>query len=173
MIHFSLSSNTMIHKLLFSFFILFVATAQSQDLQQIRSQYPIAKDSEEITSQLDAQLDNYSGSQVELMAYKGAVKTLKAKFAKKIRDKKEYFKEGVTQIEKALKTEPENVELHYIRMTVQENAPRIVGYHDEIDNDKDFILQNFSTISDFEIKNVIKKFALSSTNFSEEEAGAL
>ncbi len=158
--------------LLFCVFLISVS-AFSQDLEQIRSTYPLAAESEEITEQMDGQLANVPQEQATLLAYKGAVKTLKAKFAEKVRDKKDFFKEGVAYIEKALEAHPENVELHYIRMTVQEHAPRVVGYHDKLEEDKKFILEHFRSISSEGLKKAIRDFAQHSDNFDDSEAATL
>ena len=103
-----------------------------------------------------------------LLAYKGAVLTLKAKFAEKRKDKKIFFKEGVTLIENAIDREESNLEIRYIRMSVQENAPKVLGYHKELENDKNFILKHYDT-SKSVVKDVIKAFVLRSDNFSAAE----
>src|SRR5690554_7129548 len=95
-----------------------------------------------------------------MMAYKGAVKSLMADFAKKVKEKKEYFKEGVELIESALKTEPNNIEIRYLRLTVQEHAPRFLKYHDNISEDKKIILKNYPSIFSKELKALIQEFIL-------------
>jgi len=149
------------------FLVSFYATAQ--DLQKIRTQYPQAEKSSEITANLENALANIgSESSPILQAYKGAVLTLKAKFAEKRKDKKIFFKEGATLIENAVDNEGSNIEIRYIRMSVQENAPKILGYHKDLENDKDFILKNFDT-SKSAVKQVITDFVLRSDNFSVDE----
>ena len=94
---------------------------------------------------------------------------MKAKFAKARSDKKEFFKEGISLIESAVKADGSNIEIRYIRMSVQENSPRFLGYHKNIDEDKEFILKNYKTISSTELKELVKDFVLKSENFSETE----
>ena len=150
------------------FFVSFISNAQ--DLKKIRSEYPKAVQNVEITTQLEGELGkgNPSNKPV-LLAYKGAVSTLKAKFAKARSDKKEFFKEGISLIESAVKADGSNIEIRYIRMSVQENSPRFLGYHKNIDEDKEFILKNYKTISSTELKELVKDFVLKSENFSETE----
>ena len=154
------------------FFILFFVSilGNAQDLKTIRSQYPNAVESADITSKLDGELAkvNFSGNTV-LIAYKGAVSTLKAKFTKKKSDKKDYFKEGIFLLESAVKIDPSNIEIRYIRLSVQENSPKFLGYHKNLKEDKEFILSNMADISSKELKNTIKDFVLKSENFSETE----
>ena len=146
--------------------LLFVSIlSNAQDLKEIRSQYPSAVKSAEITAKLEEKLTD----KVVLLAYKGAVSTLKAKFAKTKKEKKEYFKEGTSWIESAIRAEPSSIEIRYIRMSVQENSPKFLGYHKNLEEDKAFVLKNYSSISSTELKNVIKDFVLKSENFSETE----
>ena len=123
------------------FFISIASTAQ--DLNKIRSQYPKAVQSAENAAKLDVELAKINSSgKFELLAYKGAISTVKAKFAKKKNEKKDFFKAGVSFIESAVKADPSNVEIRYIRMSVQENSPKFLGYHKNIEVDKGFILKN-------------------------------
>jgi hypothetical protein len=150
------------------FFVSFISNAQ--DLKKNRSEYPKAVQNVEITTQLDGELAKVNPSNKPvLLAYKGAVSTLKAKFAKARSDKKEFFKEGISLIESAVKADGSNIEIRYIRMSVQENSPRFLGYHKNIDEDKEFILKNYKTISSTELKELVKDFVLKSENFSETE----
>lgn len=151
--------------------LLFVSIlGNAQDLKEIRSQYPSAVKSAEITAKLEEKLtDVNSSNKVVLLAYKGAVSTLKAKFAKTKKEKKEYFKEGTSWIESAIRAEPSNIEIRYIRMSVQEKSPKFLGYHKNLEEDKAFVLKNYNSISSTELKNVIKDFVLKSENFSETE----
>lgn len=149
---------------------LISAAGTAQDLNRIRSAYPKAVESAEITDQLDGELAKVNSSNKPvLLAYKGAVSTLKAKFAKTKKEKKEYFKEGTSWIESAIRAEPSSIEIRYIRMSVQENSPKFLGYHKNLEEDKAFVLKNYSSISSTELKNVIKDFVLKSENFSETE----
>ncbi|AFL80417.1 hypothetical protein Aeqsu_0914 [Aequorivita sublithincola DSM 14238] len=153
------------------FFISFFGNAQ--DLKEIRAQYPKAVESTEITAKFDGEFSNVdSSSKPTLLAYKGAVLTLKAKFAKKKSDKIDFFKEGVSLIESAVKAEPSDIEIRYIRMSVQENSPRFLGYHKNIEEDKEFILKNYPNVSSKELKMVIKDFVMNSENFNESENSA-
>lgn len=154
------------------FFILFFVSfiSNAQDLKEIRVQYPKAVENADAATKLDGALVKLnSSSKPILFAYKGAVSTLKAKFAKRKNEKKEFFKAGVSLIESAVKAEPSNIEIRYIRMSVQENSPKFLGYHKNIEEDKQFILKNYTNVSSKELKDVIKDFVLKSENFDDTE----
>lgn len=153
------------------FIVFFISIASiAQDLNEIRSEYPKAVQSVEKTAKLDGELAKVNSSnKAVLLAYKGAVLTVKAKFATKKSEKKDFFKEGVSLIESAVKAESSNIEIRYIRMSVQENSPKFLGYHKNIDEDKEFILKNYASISSAELKQIVKDFVKNSDNFSENE----
>ncbi|WP_026450844.1 hypothetical protein [Aequorivita capsosiphonis] len=157
------------------FSILFVSTlANAQDLNEIRAEYPQAVESSEITTKLDVDLANVNATDNPvLVAYKGAILTLTAKFSKGIKHKKEFFKEGVSLIEAAVKADDTNIEIRYLRLSVQENSPKFLGYHEDIEEDKEFILMNYAAVNSKDLKNVIKGFALNSENFNESERAKL
>jgi len=159
----------MMKKLLLPVLFLFSVLGFSQDLETIRAQYPKAKDSSEITDQLYEELSEVPEDQVVLSAYKGAVSALKADFAKGVGKKINFIKEGANLLDNAVAAEPDNVEVRYLRLTVQENAPAIVGYHGNIDDDKEVIKKNYSAIKSDSLKTVIKGFVEISSNFDESE----
>lgn len=142
----------------------------AQDLKEIRELYPNAAENLENTTKLAGELQTVNNTEKPvLLAYKGAVKTLKAKFTKSKSDKKEFFKEGVTLIENAVKADPENIEIRYLRLSVQENSPRFLGYHKDIEDDKEFILKNYTNTSSKDLKSILKDFSLKSESFNEVE----
>lgn len=149
-------------------FVSFVASAQ--DLKEIRLQYPEAVKSNQTTIKLDGELSNVnSASKSTLLAYKGAILTLKANFSKSKKDKKEFFKKGVSLIEDAVQADSSNIEIRYLRLSVQENTPRFLGYRKNIEKDRIFILDNFSNLSSKELKGIIKDYVLESPSFDENE----
>ena len=65
------------------------------------------------------------------------------------------FKKGKKNIELAISKEPENVEIRYIRFSVQKNAPSFLGYNNNLKEDRDFLVKNKKNInSDFLQKNI-------------------
>lgn len=155
----------------FLYILLFIAVfGSTPELSHLRTEYPKANENETVTDKLAEQLTSVSKeNNTVLVAYKGAVLTLKAKFARGIGNKKGYFKEGAELIEYAIKTKPKNIEIRCIRLGVQENSPRITGYKKNISEDKDFILKNYSSITDSEVKKFVKGYVVISDAFSDSE----
>ncbi len=142
----------------------------SPSLEKVRIDYVKAVHNKEITIQLNNELSVVSKSNNKtLVAYKGAVLTLMAKFASSTSDKKKYFKEGATLLDYAVSVAPNNIEIRTIRLGVQENSPRIVGYRAQKEEDKNYILKHYKSTTSNEVKAFVKNFALQSITFSEEE----
>lgn len=155
-------------KVILFLFSLISIVGNAQDVNTLRAQYPEAVESSAITAKMDAELSKVENAgKPVLLAYKGAVLTLKAKFSKKKSEKKEFFKEGVGFIESAVSADGSNIEIRYIRLSVQENSPRFLGYHKNMEEDKKFILKHFNSISSVELKDIIKDFVIKSKNFDE------
>ena len=140
------------------------------DLAQVREDYRQAADSEEATKKLYDDLTTVGkNGETVLVAYKGAVTTKMADYAQGIRDKKSFFKEGKELLEYALKTEPENVEIRCIRLSVQENVPKITGYFKDMDEDKQFILDHYASMEEGGAKAFVKAYASQSDSFTDDE----
>ncbi|KAG1647290.1 hypothetical protein GQR58_030719 [Nymphon striatum] len=96
---------------LLTILFLFVSTLGiSQELKELRVDYPKANLDKEITNTLYETLSSITKEDNKtIVAYKGSIATLKARFAKGIRDKKRFFKEGAELLEFAITSEPKNL----------------------------------------------------------------
>lgn len=150
-----------------AFLVSFVGNAQ--DLNEVREKFPMAQDNKEIAQNLNEKFEHEESSNSIINAYKGAVLTLMADFEKKKVEKLRLFKEGKKLIDDSIEASVDNIELRMIRLGVQENAPKILGYHKDMDKDKEFILRNYQATASNAEKEVVKKFALQSDSFSDQE----
>lgn len=159
-------------KFLFVILILISASIEP-DLDLIRNLYPYAFKSEAKLSELSAQLTSVNVKSDELMiAYKGAAMTLRSRSIKKISDKMAMFKDGVKFIELAVRNDSSNVEIRFVRFTVQENVPEVVKYKMNLLSDKNFILKNYVQQSAF-MQNYFKAYLQNSKSLTSEEKGRL
>lgn len=159
----------MIKYLLFSLFLggLLISSSKIND---IRNLYKNAyKSKETVFNFYDELKDIEETDQTILVAYKAAAIALKAKYAKGVKNKKALFKQGVMLLENKITENPENIELRLIRLSIQENTPKVLKYKGNITEDKSFIKNNFEIIENKNLKNYIKEFILHSKSFSEEE----
>lgn len=87
-------------------------------------------------------------------AFEGTLLMKKAGLVKGAKNKLDLFKDGHTKLEDAIKNDNTNVEYRFMRLMIQEHAPRIVGYRGELDTDAAFIEKNFRNLSP-ELQNII------------------
>lgn len=155
-------------------FVVFVSVLffniQSIDLNTIRNGYKEAAQDKTKVSLLNIQLASVTkNDKPELVAYKGAVIALKGRYAKKIKDKKQFFIEGITLVEFALKKAPNNIELRFIRLGIQENTPKLLKYKGNVEEDKNYILSHYKAIKSLKLKKQIKEYILQSKVFTIKE----
>jgi septum formation inhibitor MinC len=103
-----------------------------------------------------------------LVAYKGASIVILSRFKKLISEKSKNFKEGAKMVEFAVASEPNNIEIRLIRLSIQEKAPKIVNYNKNKKEDKEFLLDHYKEQSG-NLKAHIKNFMLQSKSFSAAE----
>lgn len=91
-------------------------------------------------------------------AYKGALVCKKASLLKSPKQKLSVFKKGVEYLEDMIEKWPENIEYRFLRLSVQEHAPKFLKYNKEVEMDKTFILDNFSS-ADKKLKEIILDYS--------------
>ena len=139
-----------------------------QGLPEIRDQYINASDSKNNTDKFyDLVISNKTDKTVYL-AYKGAATALKSKFVTKKAEKKEMFIEGVGMVEKAVKNDTNNAEIRLIRLSIQENTPKILKYKSNISEDKKILISTFDNQTK-DLKDYIRTYVKQSKVFTEEE----
>ena len=88
-----------------------------------------------------------SNSDIEKLAYEGALMMKKAGMVKSPSQKLNLFKEGHKKLEAAIAENNDNAEWHFLRLIIQEHAPAIVNYHNHIKDDAQIVKDAFNTFS--------------------------
>lgn len=141
----------------------------SQNLQTIREQYITSNSSSKSANEFKVSMAKFQNSKEAIYkAYYAASIILASKFETKLKDKKEAFKEGVTLLEAEIKKNPSLAELRLIRLSIQENVPKITGYKKNITEDKQLLIKNFNS-QEASLKEHIRKFVKQSKSISETE----
>lgn len=129
-------------------------------LDSLRSAYPRAiKDSETCEKQLVGIKKMKNPTPIE-QAYIGAYYAVRAKHLTSPLKKLNNFKEGKAQLETAVRRDPGNVEIHFLRLTIQYSAPKILGYKDHISPDLQIVMNKYSEAKPTVLKAHIKEFLL-------------
>lgn len=158
-------------KLMFVFLLSIFSFFQS-DLEALRNSYSKANLSSENAKNFIELAEKKTASDAVTSAYKASAKILEAKITSGISKKKALVKTGATNLEEIIKNNPNNAELRVIRMSVQENVPKIVGYSKNLKEDKAFLISNYSK-QNAGLKDYIKDFASQSKTFSDKDKASL
>ena len=79
-------------------------------------------------------------------AYEGALLMKKAGLVTKAKEKLSLFKAGRLKLEASIKKDNGNTEFNFLRLIIQEHAPKIVEYRSDIENDIAAIRSNYKTL---------------------------
>jgi flagellar motor component MotA len=97
---------------------------------------------------VNAQLQIIKSSSInEKEAYEGALLMKKAGLITKVKEKLSLFKTGRLKLEAAIKKDKENAEYNFLRLIIQENAPKMVEYRNNIETDLSIIRSGFKTLT--------------------------
>lgn len=155
-------------KFLLSILIL-LSFAKKPEIGEVRKFYPTAIDSESNANDFANLLSSVTKEDYKtLVAYKGASIALLARYKKSIGEKSKTFSEGANWIEFAVASDPNNIEIRMIRLSVQEKSPKILRYYSNKKEDKEYLLNHYKEQSG-SLKEFIKNFILQSKSFSEVE----
>lgn len=149
--------------------LAFMPYIQTGSLSEVRIEYEQCEASEEKTKALYHYLEQVYQQSNTLKAYLGATETILAKHVWSPYEKLKLFNQGKAILENTLQTEPNNIEIRYLRLTIQTAAPVFLQYNTAIDTDKRFILSRLKSITDSDLKNRIIKFLLLRGNLTNEE----
>ncbi len=142
------------------------STSKVVSVEEIRDSYKQCNISKENADNFyELTKEALQNEEVIYKGYHGAALTLKAAFSWNPFNKISYFNKGRKMIDEAILEEPENIELRMIRLSIQTNAPKIVGYYKNIDDDKDFIINNIKSVSAVELKELIEGYIADSGVF--------
>jgi hypothetical protein len=137
-------------KLVFALiFFMITGLAEGKTIQQKFDKtefYEVMKSNtlETVNNELEAIKD---APEREREGYEGALLMKKAGLLKKPKDRLSFFKQGRIKLETAISADNENTEFHFLRLAIEEHAPKIVKYHSDIQKDKVIVINNFKNLS--------------------------
>ncbi len=93
-------------------------------------------------------------------AYLGSLYMQSAQFEKTPKDKLSIFKKGRLLLEEVI-AKNNLAEFRFLRLIIQENAPKILKYNEQIKTDASFIKSNFNNLEN-PLKEVIRNYSKTS-----------
>jgi len=140
------------------FILLFVfSTAVGRDVEKTEF-YKAFSSTSEVS--IDAMLTKL-GTETESSlthAYQGALYMKKAEFVKGVGGKVKTFKKGAHLLENEIKKNPDNAEYRFLRLAIQEHAPKILHYDKNLDEDKTAVTNGFTKFN-ASLKSVVTNYA--------------
>ncbi|HMT29259.1 MAG TPA: hypothetical protein PKD91_08280 [Bacteroidia bacterium] len=153
----------------FLFLPHFALAQANQDvlLQEVRANMQHAFKDEAACTKLYERVKNANDPEPVLLGYIGAVYIARSRFIPLL-DKRESLKIGEEKLEASIKQAVNNVELIFLRLTIQLNLPSFLGYNENIEDDKKFLINNYRKATPA-LKSKIIKFVKESDDFTDSE----
>ncbi|MBI1223152.1 MAG: hypothetical protein GC180_11155 [Bacteroidetes bacterium] len=117
------------------------------ELGNVRSAFSEAIEKEDKAVALDASLKQITKEVPVIYAYKGAVHCVLAKFRLNPYSQLELVRQGSECLDEAVREAPNNLEIRYLRYSVESNLPAILPYRKHIEQDRGRILYELSVHS--------------------------
>lgn len=147
--------------------VALLSQAQEVKIDQIRSDFIRSNNSTQNAKNfLKLTQRGLQNDQDIFKAYYGAAVVMKASYCS-IFSKLAAFKEGKKIVESAIKRNPDNLEMRMIRICIQSNVPKILGYSGQIESDKNKIKTWVSDLKDQKQKAFLQKFIKESGFYKE------
>ncbi len=156
-------------------FVLFVSksvNAQKLNLEQVRADFNKGVKDEALCKKHLESLEAEANTPVE-RGYAAAFHMFMAKHTSNPFKKMNYFKAGRNKLEKEIKSSPNNVELRFIRLCIQYYIPKYLGYHDQVESDKEYVMNNLYKMSDKSTKDKIYKYLKGANMYNATELALL
>jgi hypothetical protein len=135
-------------KRLFVFFFAFATQfgfSQGVHINQARNLYFSMDTDQKSVLKLSKLMNTDKQSSVPvLLAYKGASSAASAGQVAGVNNKFSHFKKGKTDLEQAIKLDPKDPEIRFLRLATQTNAPGFLLYKGNIREDKKLVLEGLS-----------------------------
>jgi hypothetical protein len=151
----------------------FCKVAIPSDLINMRAEFEKASNNEQLANTFLFKLNQLPNLSLVQQGYKGAITMVSAKFAFNPFAKFDLFNTGKTILTNALLKDNNNIELRFIRFSIQSNTPSFLQYNQYINSDKQFLLNQLLGLKDIDLKKRITKFLKASPYLSDNERSIL
>ena len=150
-----------------------VANAQAVTIDQARKMY-FSMSVEKCNSLKLAELfGNNKPVTPLLIAYKGAASAAAPECVSNPSAKISWFRKGKALLDEAIVSDPANFEIRFLRFATQDKSPGFLGYNDNLNEDKNFLIKNLSNgrslIKDDKVFSMITGFLAKSRNLNHLE----
>ena len=133
--------------------------AQEVLLKDVRKAVAVIFQDEEASKRMATRFENVEvKDKPVLMGYKGAVVMAQGRHSANPLTKLRTFNEGRALLDTAIALDPRSIELRFLRLSIQVNVPRILGYSEQVTEDKAFIDRNLSSVDSDDFRQQVTNF---------------
>lgn len=135
----------MVKKLfLLTSFIIFLqlVSAQNKNIGELREYYLKALHNCEFAPEVYGIFQKVADPSPQVLAYRGALEAIMTKTTWNVFKKLGYLRESEASFTEAIKRAPENLEIRFMRMAVQYEIPEYLGYSDDMETDRKYIVEH-------------------------------
>jgi len=153
-------------------------TPDTSTVNFLRNEFYAAIEDEDKTYSLEKFIINkfsedYSSYSSVILAYYGGVQALKAKHTFNPISKLSHLISGLNRLEEAIERSPDNLEIRFMRFSILDHVPGILGYSEERQKDLDKICtllmqKNYSLINS-EIQKGTAEYMIATDRLNEQQ----
>lgn len=155
----------------------FSASTQKTDITEIRKHMLRAINSSKVTDSLYTSLQNINSTVPLVVAYLGALEALKAKDSWNPYKKIKFLNLSNKTVLRAVNASPNDLEIRFIRFSIQSNLPNFLGLNKDLTSDKNQIIQQLKQkhygLADKAFLESIIRFMLDSKQCTPQETSFL
>lgn len=154
--------------------IMLIATLVSPiQKDHLATQFEKAYQDQKVAKEMIHQLEESKNRSPRETAYLGAFNMLMANHSNNPFSKLAYFQEGKSWISEAVNEDSKHIEIRYLRFMNQVETPKVLGYKEEIAEDKELILSQLDHYKGSELYDTIVKYLKHCSALSQEEKSKL
>lgn len=141
--------------------VLLLVRSSANDLPQIRKEYYAAVNDEKAAEKFYKKLKAINSSEPIMMAYLGIAQAVRARHAINPYNKLSYLKGGMRALNAAVNKSQNNLEIRFLRFTLEHHIPKFLGYSQHLEIDRKKIVElsrqkKFGTMDKPLLSNLLK-----------------
>ncbi|WP_316824403.1 hypothetical protein [Pedobacter miscanthi] len=159
-------------KLRIIFFLLFAASnityaqLSTSEISVLKTNMVKAVENSKLTDSLFAKLNKLPNKTALITAYTGTLEALKAKHSWNPYNKIKYVSRSLRTMQKAIDMDRENMEIRFMRFSIEFYTPSFLGFSTDLATDKKEIIKHYQNenfgLADNELVKNVAKFMIDS-----------
>lgn len=164
---------TIVASAVMSFTMMPKMNSTAPDLHVIRRLLVVALESKKTTDSLYKSLEDIKDKPALINAYMGTLEALKAKHTWNPYYKIKYLNDSERTFKTAVAADPRNIEIRFMRFSIEHNVPKFLGYTDNLIDDREEIVKQidakYYASADKTLVKTIIRFMLNSKRCTANE----